>query len=81
MTEEQRMILEGLLAGSPWRASGVVVTAEDLSSLYDALPNADEWCLERGFTRSDRRFDVAISLLKRRGLVRFQRGIGWERVG
>lgn len=87
----RKAALAALATRGPWSTTGpdgrsTLLHAGQVVDLYKALARpggAEGWCSVHGFgTRSGRPFDRAITLLKRAGLVRYNRTTRtWVRTG
>ena len=72
-------------SGKTWKAVGdfgraVTLTEDHLLNLYDSIGDESAMLVAVGAdTRSDRRFDKAIGLLRKAGLVKYVKGTGWTR--
>lgn len=65
-----------------WTVEGRPLTGAQVVALYHAIPhrNAMFQAVGAGGSASDRRFDRAIQILKKNGLVEYK-GSRWQRVG
>ena len=71
------------LATREWSVEGKPLTGAEVVALYEALSSADTRGVYRAVNAggaSDRRFDRAIQILRRAGLVKFKQN-EWRRIG
>lgn len=67
------------LATKTWKVEDQPLTGDEVVALYRAVPDSAAMCRAVGCaTRSSRRFDRAVRLLQKAGLVRFAGG-WWEK--
>lgn len=68
------------IATQEWTVEGKRLSGHEVAALYAAIPNRTQMCRAVGAAgRSDRRFDRAMQVLRKAGLVKFVRG-QWRRL-